>query len=81
MTKAEMEAVEAIALGQDPTKPACEGPVVVHADGSCECHGGCKGVMEAFHDADVLEPCPASVPAVRHFCQRCQGRLPLDLNQ
>lgn len=81
MSSAELEAVKVIALGQDRTRPACPGPVVVHVDGSCECHGGCGGVMEAFHDADVLEPCPSSVTAVRHCCQRCQGKVPFDLNR
>lgn len=41
-----------------PQRPACEGPVLVHEDGSFECHGpGCQGATAAFHGEDAIENC------------------------
>lgn len=58
VTKAEIEAVIVIGHGQDPANDPCPGPILVHANGSIECHGpDCEGVMVMFHDEDSTEAC------------------------
>lgn len=60
-------------MGHVPTRPACGGLLLVHADGAFECHGdGCPGAMVIFHSDDVVESC-ALHPEIRtrHACSRC----------
>src|SRR6266542_2477043 len=56
-----------------PDAPACPGPMLVHADGSFECHGrGCPGGIAARHLPAVVHPCqdqPHIAPYVA--CERC----------
>lgn len=56
-----------------PDRPACPGPVLVHADGSFECHGpACPSGTRAHHPADVVHACqdhPELTPYVA--CPRC----------
>jgi hypothetical protein len=75
MTDAELTAVEmiAMAMGKLPLQPSRPGPLLIHADGTFECHGPqCPGGMVVFHSDDVLEPCVRN-PQIRtrHACPRC----------
>jgi hypothetical protein len=75
MTDAELTTVEmiAMAMGRLSPQPACPGPLLIHADGSFECHGvNCPGGMVIFHSDDVLESCGLH-PEIQtlHACPRC----------
>lgn len=75
VTDAEVAAVQMIAAvsGALPSRPACAGPLLVHADGVFECYGaGCPGGVAIFHSDDVVEPCKLR-PEIRtrHACLRC----------
>jgi hypothetical protein len=55
-----------------PQQPACEGPVLVHEDGSFECHGpGCPGSTAAFHGEDAIENCRYRGLTTWSPCSRC----------
>lgn len=76
VTQAEIGAVIVIAQGQDPDNPPCPGPILVHVDGSIECHGPeCDGVMVMFHDEDTTEACAYGRHTLgldlRTTCPRC----------
>jgi hypothetical protein len=77
-SRAEETSVWMIAQGQDPANPPCPGPIAIHVDGAFECHGGCEGVMTAFHEPDALATCDDDrVPEVAHVCRRCVDQKPV----
>lgn len=61
--------------------PACAGPVLIHVEGSFECHGTCSGdegrsAVKTWHDLDLaVWPCNATerpyVEEVGARCPRC----------
>jgi hypothetical protein len=61
--------------------PSCDGPILVHVDGSFECHGDCNGgvhrsAMKTWHDLDLaVWPCNATerppVDEIGARCSRC----------
>jgi len=68
----EAMAVLVVGAGQDPANEPCDGPVVVHEDGTIECASRCEGVMRRFHDEDDVEPCAvADRRDLGHRCDRC----------
>jgi hypothetical protein len=46
-----------IATVDDPKNPPCPGPVIIHADGTIECEGGCEGVRHAYHPPGSMFAC------------------------
>src|SRR5262245_33894483 len=55
-----------------PQRPACEGPVLVHEDGSFECHGpDCPGATAVFHGEDAIENCSYQGLTTWSPCGRC----------
>lgn len=52
-------------------EPSCDGPVLIHNDGTFECHGTCEGATKTFHDDDALAPCGYGSIPTRTACARC----------
>jgi hypothetical protein len=65
-----------------PAEPCCPGPVVTHADGTCECQGGCPALDSVRHSypAAILT-CGSADIAPRHVCPRCARRVRTDAGQ
>jgi len=61
----------AMQYGQLPREPSCDGPVLIHQDGTFECHGTCEGATTVFHDDDALAPCGYNSIPTRTACVRC----------
>ncbi len=58
--------------GEMPPEPHCDGPVLVHEDGSIECHGpSCPGAGTVFHGDDTVEPCHRRRGSSWAPCGRC----------
>jgi hypothetical protein len=72
MPEGEFGAVMMIASMDNPANPPCSGPVVVHADGTIECEGGCKGVAFAYHGPDGTVGCGVYGPSTSWQCDRCR---------
>ena len=63
-------------------EPACPGPVITHADGTCECRGGCQALDSIFHAYPAaVVACGAADAAPRHVCARCGRRVRTDAGQ
>jgi hypothetical protein len=63
--------------GRLPQVPECSGPVLIHVDGSFECHGTCEGATSVYHGEDALAPCGFKSLPTRRACTRCShlGRV------
>ena len=55
-----------------PEQPECGGPVLVHENGSFECHGSdCPGATDVFHGDDAIENCVYRRLRTWSPCSRC----------
>ncbi|MGP3691761.1 hypothetical protein ACTVZO_45270 [Streptomyces sp. IBSNAI002] len=61
----------------DPNgEAACGGPLLVHLDGSFECHAGCPGATKVIHVPEALQYCDRAdefVDELFHTCAGCSG--------
>jgi hypothetical protein len=71
----ERETVMMIGMMQDEAHPPCSGPIIVHTDGSAECHG-CDGITTSYHPPGTLYACDVPPESEREFlvhrCRRCR---------
>lgn len=66
-----------MATGRLPSRPSCPAPLLIHADGTFECHGpDCPGACNIFHSDRIVGSC-ASYAEIRtlHACLRCLTHL------
>jgi len=70
-TESEFGALMLIASVDDPANPTCPGPVVIHADGTIECGGGCEGIRHAYHGPGSTYACDAIDGSTHWRCDRC----------
>lgn len=59
-----------------PAKGACGGPLLIHLDGSFECHAGCPGATKVVHVPEALQYCEHAdlfdlVDPLFHTCADC----------
>jgi hypothetical protein len=61
----------ATAYQELPEHPSCDGPILIHQDGTFECQGTCENALKIFHDEDSVAPCGYEEFPTRHSCPRC----------
>ena len=68
----EFGALMFLSMVDDPANPPCPGPIVVHADGSIECEGGCEGIKHAYHGPGRTVACDVAGGSTSWRCSRCE---------
>lgn len=62
---------------RDPDGPACDGPLLIHDDGTFECTAGCPGPLEVLHVPEALQYCDFAdlfgiyADELDHHCPTC----------
>jgi hypothetical protein len=75
MHEEEYGALMFIATVDDLANPECGGRIVVHADGTIECEGGCEGVRYAYHRPGSTVACDVAGGSASWCCSRCKDDL------